>query len=326
MAQKNKITPKKEAYILKNRLKMTSKEIGEAIGCTGSGVSKWLKSRGLSVSRKVITPKWEKYILENRLKMSSKQMAEVIGCSPSPVSNWMRKNGLSVSKELSNKFKGDALKGRTIMTMEQDAILMAKYMTVPVKPLAQEIGVSHCCLSNRMKQLGLVVPKELRQARKRKSLFKKGHTTFNKGLKQADFLSPEQIEKLKKTQFQKGHIPHNDLGRNGIIRVRKDTKTRAQYKYIRVSRGNWELLQRHNYRKYIGEIPDGHVVRFKNGNTLDCGPENLELITLAENARRNTEQFHSWPEPLKKAIRINNKLTKTLRENGKSKSREQQNA
>ncbi len=326
MAQKNKITPKWGKYIVKNRLKKTSKELAQVIGCSSSAVCKWLKDNDLSVSRAVITPKWQEYIKKNRLKMSSKQMAEVIGCSPSPVSNWMRKNGLSVSKELSNKFKGDALKGRTIMTLEQDAILMAKYMTVPVKPLAVEIGVSHCCLSNRMKQLGLVVPKELRQARKKKSLFKKGHTTFNKGLKRSDYMSPAGIEKVKKNQFQKGHIPHNDLGRNGIVRIRKDTKTRAQYKYIRVSRGNWELLQRHNYRKYFGEIPDGHVVRFKNGNTLDCEPENLELITLAENARRNTEQFHSWPEPLKKAIRINNKLTKTLRENGKSKSREQQNA
>ena len=326
MAEKNKITPKWEKYIVKNRLKKPAKEMALVIGCSSSAVCKWLKDNNLSVSRAVITPEWEKYITENRFKMSSRQMAEVIGCSPGPVSKWMRQNGLSVSKELSNKFKGDALKGRTIMTPEQDAILKEKYLTVPVKPLAKEIGVSHCCLSNRMKQLGLVVPKELRQARKAKSRFKKGHVTHNKGLKRSQFMTPEGIEISKKHQFKKGHVPHNDLGRNGIIRVRKDSKTRAQYQYIRVSSGEWELLQRYNYRKYFGEIPEGYLVRLKNGNTMDCSPENLELISMAENARRNTEQFHNWPEPLKKAIRINNKLTKTLRENGKSKSRKQQDA
>lgn len=35
-----------------------------------------------------------------------------------------------------------------------------------------------------------------------------------------------------------------------------------------------------------GVIPNGYVVRFKNGNTIDCRIDNLELVSRAEHATR----------------------------------------
>ncbi len=46
-------------------------------------------------------------------------------------------------------------------------------------------------------------------------------------------------------------------------------------------------LHRWVWTLQYGEIPPGHVVRFKDGDTLNCDIENLEVLSLAEHMRRN---------------------------------------
>jgi len=118
--------------------------------------------------------------------------------------------------------------------------------------------------------------------------FQKGHTPYNKGMRQQDYMSREAIESTKATRFKEGHKPHNTKWDGAItIRHRNDNSDRRPQVFIRLSEGNWELYRRYQYEKHVGPIPEGKIVAHKDGNTMNCYPENLELITRAENMARN---------------------------------------
>lgn len=256
-----------------------------------------------------LTAEHKKYIQENRLKISSVKMAEHLGCSRSVVQKYMRNNGLTVPKEISNKFRAEANGGRTTFTAEMDAFLIKNYLKIPVKPLGEMIGKSGTGVNVRLRQLGLEIPKEIREERKKIGQLKTGCVPPNKGKKQHEYMSPEAIARTAKTRFKKGHKPHNTAEEDGVISIRKDSDTNIPYKYIRVSVGNWQLYQRYVWEKANGPIPEDHCIRFKDGNALNCRLENLELINRAENLNRN---WHNYPKPLKRAIKLTNKIKKQL--------------
>lgn len=108
--------------------------------------------------------------------------------------------------------------------------------------------------------------------------FKEGHIPWNKGLKGLR-MSPA-------TEFKKGHLPHNTKC-DGFISIRLHKRTNTKYKYIRIIQGTWKQYHHYLWEKEHGPIPQNHILRFRNGNTLDCRIENLELISRAENALRN---------------------------------------
>lgn len=254
------------------------------------------------------------YIRGHYRNKASSAMARFFGCSKSVVQKYMRQAGLNVSVERQRWFRSQGMKGRTIFTRAMDKILIAQYKDVPGKELARQLGVSSTCLYKRMEQLNLSVPKKILEQRKRNTQFKKGQEAHNKGKKMADFLSPKAMKKLKKTQFKKGHTPHNTLEGNGAIRVRLDSKTGRPYKYLKLADADWQLLQRVNYEKAYGPIPEGSLVSFKDGDTMNCNPKNLECITKAENARRNLAAYRKLPPELKKGIKLKNRITKLIQE------------
>lgn len=138
-----------------------------------------------------------------------------------------------------------------------------------------------------------------------KSRFKKGQTPLNKGKK----MSPEVYKKVKRTMFTRGHKPHNTK-HDGHISVRRD-KTGRDYAYIRVREGEYRLLHRVVWEENNGPIPKGYIVAFKTDNTLDCTPDNLELITREENMRRNSI-YNRYPADLVAAIRTNAGLKRRI--------------
>jgi len=138
--------------------------------------------------------------------------------------------------------------------------------------------------------------------------FKKGHIPPNKGKKWKQYMSAEARENALKTTFQKGHLPHNTKT-DFEITIRKD-KSGRYYKFIRIAKGKWVMLHVYNWEKVHGKVPKGKLVVFKTKSTEDCSIENLELITREENMRRNT--IHRYPLTVKKAIRMLNKLKRSI--------------
>jgi HNH endonuclease len=133
-------------------------------------------------------------------------------------------------------------------------------------------------------------------------LFKKGEPSWNAGKKGFQIGGVE-------TQFKKGSLPHNTQ-HDGAISIRTDSNTGKKYQFIRIANAKWELLQRHVWKKHFGPITKGMIVSFKDRDTLNVLPENLELITHSENMQRNT--IHRYPDDIKAAIRTVSKLVKTI--------------
>lgn len=123
--------------------------------------------------------------------------------------------------------------------------------------------------------------------------FAKGMTPANKGKRQADFMSPEAIERTRATRFQKGQLPHNaaDLP-IGAERVTKDgyveVKVADRPAGERNCHDNWVPKHRLVWERANGrEQPKGTKVIFCDGDRGNLDPGNLLLVTDAELAVMN---------------------------------------
>ena len=132
--------------------------------------------------------------------------------------------------------------------------------------------------------------------------YPKGNSPFNKGRK----MPKEVYEKVKSTMFKKGHSPHN-TNYDGHERVSKDG-----YVEIRIRKGKYRLKHLHRWEQLYGEIPKGHCLVCRDGNKQNTDPGNWELITRAENMRRNT--INRFPPELRSTLKTLSKFNKKLKE------------
>jgi hypothetical protein len=139
------------------------------------------------------------------------------------------------------------------------------------------------------KQLGRTVPSiknhaylhNIKQQRRNPSWFKRNGTPWNKGIS----YNPEGG---KATQFKQGHKPHH-ARKAGEIWTRKEKgKT---YKYIKPSNKS-DIIKLHYWiwQQAGRQIPKGHLITFKDGNTLNCNLENLICISRGELCRLNNSR------------------------------------
>lgn len=135
----------------------------------------------------------------------------------------------------------------------------------------------------------------LRYKGPRRGVFKKGLVPFNKGRK----MPAEIYAQCAPTMFKKGQKPHNTKPEGEDISIRYDNRGVAVL-HKKIGLGKWVYLSRYNYEKYIGKIPKGYIVTHKDGNTMNCDPANLVLMSRADNARRNysREKFMAWHNEL----------------------------
>lgn len=137
------------------------------------------------------------------------------------------------------------------------------------------------------------------------SRFVKGTPAYNKGMKQEEWLSPEAIERTKRTRFQKGQMPHNHH-EIGTVVVTTDG-------YVARKTGEpnqWEYVHRLVWEEHNGPIPEGGIVIFLDGNSQNCDINNLQMITRAEHARLNQNHLRfADPELTKTGVTVAKILT-----------------
>jgi hypothetical protein len=178
--------------------------------------------------------------------------------------------------------------------------------------IADHLGRSYSSISQKARDLGLKKSEAFKRdpvksghinllIEGKKTRFKKGDDPWNKGI---EF---EAGGRSVETRFQEGNLPHNTK-HDGAITIRHQ-KGRKEL-WIRLELKKWTPLRLHIWRQANGPVPKGHVVIFKDGNTLNPQLENLECISREENMRRNT--IHRYPEELKQSIRALNKLRKAI--------------
>ena len=177
-------------------------------------------------------------------------------------------------------------------TQRQLDYLRRHYATMSASELKAKVGHCEKSIYNRAKEMGLkkadgymsqfghrVAAHPASQAVR----FQKGHTPANKGKRQEQFMTAEQIEHSKATRFKPGHRPHNTRP-IGYERITDDG-----YVFIKIADDKKMVLKhRHVWQQHHGEIPRGMLVVFRDGNRLNCDISNLQLISKADNARRNT--------------------------------------
>lgn len=109
--------------------------------------------------------------------------------------------------------------------------------------------------------------------------FVKGQPSHNKGVK----MSPEVYEKAKATMFKPGSRPHNTNEVGDIVLAS------VGYYKVKVAEPDvWEFCHIREWQQAHGEVPEGMMVSFKDGNRENWHLDNLMLITKGENAVMNT--------------------------------------
>lgn len=112
--------------------------------------------------------------------------------------------------------------------------------------------------------------------------FKIGQVSHNKGKK----VDPETYERMKHSFFKKGDAPPNYLSVGSVV-INTDGYLMIKIQDYGTTRERWKYVQRAIYEKYIGEIPEGYLVSFKDGNKLNFSLDNLICINQKENAALN---------------------------------------
>lgn len=104
--------------------------------------------------------------------------------------------------------------------------------------------------------------------------FTKGHKPWNTGTK--------GLCKPNAGCFKKGRRPANEL-HDGAIVIRRNRKAKARhkkdYKWIRISKGKWKMYHVYVWQQANGPVPEGYIVIFKDGDTMNCDLKNLQMIT-----------------------------------------------
>lgn len=201
-------------------------------------------------------------------------------------------------------------------TETQIETLKEMYPNTLNSEIAAAIGRNQNSVENKAHALGLKKTREFISETSRchsskpdhggrKSRFQKGIIPHSKGKKQTEFMSAEGIERTKATRFHKGNTPHNHR-EIGSERITKDG-----YIEIKIAEPNkWKLKHRHIWETENGPIPKGMILIFKDNNSQNITTENLQLISKAENMKRNT--IHNYPPELKKAIKLTNKIKRKI--------------
>ncbi len=178
-------------------------------------------------------------------------------------------------------------------TDRQLSYLRRHYADATMEQLVKGTGHPADCVWGKAAALGLTKSTEYLSAMGKRvaecmaskaKRFQPGHVPANKGKREHEFRSPEAIERCRRTQFKPGSQPHNTRT-DGTEVTHGDG-----YVYIKVA-GRCVLKHRYVYEQHHGAIPRGMLVVFRDGNRQNCDISNLELITMAENARRNNAKM-----------------------------------
>ncbi len=188
--------------------------------------------------------------------------------------------------------------GKTRATASDDQYIKDNYLKINLTAIARHLGYSETLVKGRMKFLNLVTPKEIK-----------------------DRFRAEAIAKTRATRFYKGHLPHNTKT-DFEITVRADNRG-VKYKFIRIRLGNWTPLHRYRWEQANGMIPPKMKLIFKDGDTMNCDIENLELLTPGQLMKRNS--YHNYPKPIAEMVQLRGALNRKINKHLKKLTDEKQN-
>lgn len=153
------------------------------------------------------------------------------------------------------------------------------YIKMSYSDIAIETGLKITQIKGYLFRNGLKLSKEERAKRNTNGQMKKGHTPWNKGMKG---ISVGGIE----TQFKIGSQPHNTKY-DGCISLRAKRNNNEKYLFIRISVGKWMPYNRYVWEQHNPPLGKDEIIRYKDGNPLNCSIENLYKLSRAEHVCKN---------------------------------------
>lgn len=195
-------------------------------------------------------------------------------------------------------------------TADEDATVTRLYATTPTDTIAAQIGRTPRAVYMRADLHGLkksaaylASPEARRWDGKRggATRFKAGHETWNAGRKgwQAGGRSTQ-------TQFRPGQMPTNHKP-VGYERVTAEGYRERKIAEPKTFRAVHVLL----WEEYLGPMPKGCAVIFKNRDKTDIRIDNLALVTRAELMRRNS--YHNrYPKEIARLIQLRGALNRQI--------------
>lgn len=137
-------------------------------------------------------------------------------------------------------------------------------------------------------------------AKHKPGCFKSGNQPWNKG---THYSAPGS----ERTRFKKGDKPAT-WKPIGSERVTKDGYLQRKLTDTGHTPRDWVAVSHIEWEKHSGRpVPKGHAVIFRDGNSRNFAPANLELISRADLMRRNS--YLNLPEPLQQIVQLRGALT-----------------
>lgn len=199
--------------------------------------------------------------------------------------------------------------GKRLWSAEDDERMRREYPDTSTAVLARSLRRSYSAVSIRARLLGLAKseaylasPAACRLRRGDNPgipyRYPKGHVPANKGLRRPGY-GPGR---MKATQFKKGNPARwRPIGSRRLIDGYVYIKL-ADVRYVPHTH-NWFLEHVLDWEMANGRpLPAGHALRFTNGDKTDIRLDNLELISRADNMRRNS--VHNLPKPIAEAVQL----------------------
>lgn len=101
-----------------------------------------------------------------------------------------------------------------------------------------------------------------------------------------DFL---RINKFKRPSgYVKGHIPHNTKKDLEIV-VRHANE--VQWKWIRTGHNLWQPYHVYVWEQNNSKVPKDHIIRFVDGNSLNCNINNLSCVSKKDHLQLNRRAY-----------------------------------
>lgn len=210
---------------------------------------------------------------------------------------------------------------------EEDRVLRRLFPHHTTAWVAQQMNRTATSVNARADRLGLrksAAHLAATQARTNSKLnaagvahrFQKGLIPANKGTRRPGY-GPGR---MKETQFKKGGL--NGQARHNFMPI-GSTRLLGGYLYVKVAEVpnvpytvNWLPVHVLEWERVNGRpLPAGHCLLFRDGNRLNVAVENLELITRAENMRRNS--VHNLPKELALVVQLRGALIRQINKRSK---------
>lgn len=234
------------------------------------------------------------YLREHFPTTTNRDLARQLGRSESVVSKAGQDMGLVKDKAYLSALRSAKVKERSPWSAEHLEILDLMYPHCGSQVIADLFGFAKDSVNEMAARRGLKKTKETLAAMQYERLannpeayaaarIKAGSVPWNKGRKG---LSLGGVA----TQFKKGSVPSTYLP-IGTERWKFASRRSNPQPYLvrKVADPNvWRPVHYIVWEAENGPVPDGYVLRFKDKDHRNITTDNLELLSRAENSRRNT--------------------------------------